>query len=113
MMVYIEYGFYTTQYKGNVIPGSDFSRLATRASGYIDYITIGRAASYSADDAVKMAACAVADIMASLEKGGELSSQSVGGWTQNYVTTNKSNDRKLYDAAMIYLSNTGLLSRWC
>lgn len=60
-MVYADYEFYKTEYFGVAISEADFTRLARRASSYIDYITMGRATGYSADDAVKMACCAIAE----------------------------------------------------
>ena len=110
-MAYADYTFYTGTYKGNAIALADFDRLVTRASSYIDHITFGRATSYSTDDAVKMAACSVADTILAEENGGELTSQTVGSWSRSYVTSNKTSDQRLYDAARMYLAYTGLLYR--
>lgn len=60
-MIYADYEFYKTEYFGVAISEADFPRLARHASSYIDYITMGRASGYSADDAVKMACCAIAE----------------------------------------------------
>lgn len=111
-MAYVDYTFYIDIYKGKAIIEADFDRLETRASSYIDSITQGRASSYSADDAVKMASCAVTDAWLTNERGGDLKSQSVGSWSKTYAIKAKSADSKLYDAASLYLSRTGLLSRW-
>lgn len=111
-MVYATYDFYTDKYFGNAIPSADFNRLINRASIYIDGITQGRASSNSADDAVKMAACAVADAWLKNEQGGDLQSQSVGSWSMTYANSTKSSEQRLYDAAKLYLGPTGLLSRW-
>lgn len=111
-MAYATYEFYTETYKGNAIPIAEFERLVTRASSYIDNITEGRATSYSTNDAVKMAACAVAEAWQVNDQGGDLQSQSVGSWSRTYAVETKSADARLYDAAKFYLSSTGLLSRW-
>lgn len=111
-MAYADYTFYNENYKGKAIIEADFDRQVTRAGSYIDSITQGRASSYSADDAVKMAACAVADAWLINEQGGDLQSQSVGSWSRSYAVKAKSNDARLYDAASLYLSRTDLLSRW-
>lgn len=111
-MAYADFTFYTEEYKGKAIIEADFNRLVTRASSYLDSITQGRASSYSADNAVKMAACAVADAWLTNEQGGELQSQSVGSWSKSYAVKAKSTDSRLYDAAKLYLGSTGLLSRW-
>lgn len=111
-MAYADYAFYTATYLGKAIIEADFNRLVTRASSYLDNITQGRASSYSADNAVKMAACAVADAWLVNERGGDLQSQSVGSWSKSYAVKAKSADSRLYDAAKLYLGSTGLLSRW-
>lgn len=111
-MAYADYDFYINDYHGKAIIRADFDRLITRAGSYIDSITLGRASSYSASDAVKMATCAVADAWLTNEQGGELQSQSVGSWSRTYANKVKSNEDRLYDAAKLYLGPTGLLSRW-
>ncbi len=111
-MAYADYVFYVSNYKGSAISSDDFDRLITRASTYIDNITGGAASSYELDDAVKMSACSVAEAWQKNEKGGEVQSESVGSWTKTYAKTNASDDKKLYDAAKLYLVRTGLLSRW-
>jgi len=111
-MPYVDWAFYNTVYAGNVISEQDFPRLIKRASSYIDRITGGRAASYSPADPVKMAACAVAEAWYINETGGDVVSQSVGSWSRTYAKQVKSDEARLYDAAKMYLANTGLLSRW-
>lgn len=111
-MAYADFTFYTDTYKGNAISSSDFDRLATRASSYIDNITNGTAAAYTTDDSVKMAACSVAEAWQKNESGGHLMSEKVGSWSRTYAESNKSDNQRLYEAAKMYLSRTGLLSRW-
>lgn len=111
-MAYADYSFYIGEYNGKAIIQADFDRLIIRASSYIDSITQGRASSYSADDAVKMASCAVADAWLKNEQGGDLQSQRVGSWSRTYANKLESPENRLYKAANLYLSNTGLLSRW-
>ena len=111
---YADYTYYTGTYKGNVIVSeAEFDRLILRASEYIDRITGGRASSYSPAEPVKMASCAVAEAWQTNEQGGDLVSQSVGSWSRTYASkTPKSDELRLYEAAEMYLSRTGLLSRW-
>ncbi len=111
-MPYADWSFYESDYAGNAIDEQDFTRLITRASSYIDRITGGRASSYSPTAPVGMAACAVAEAWQTNEQGGELQSQTVGSWSRTYAKQIKSDDARLYDAAELYLSGTGLLSRW-
>ena len=41
-MAYADYEFYTTSYFGSVVPETDFSRLAERASDFVDTMTFDR-----------------------------------------------------------------------
>lgn len=114
MTAYADYTYYTDTYKGNSITEYDFDRLILRASTYLDQITDGQAAGYASADAVKMAACAVAEAWQTNEQGGEIASQSVGSWSRSYAQAKpKSNDRRLLDAAMLYLSDIVRAVRWC
>ena len=111
-MAYADFTFYTETYLGKSISESEFARLALRASNHIDRITHGKASSYLPADPVKLAVCAVAEAWQVNEQGGDLTSQSVGGWSRSYAAQPKSADARLYDAASLYLDSTGLLSRW-
>lgn len=136
-MVYADYEYYTTIYLGTTIQEADFSRLALRASSFLDYYTQGRAALNSELDALKMACCAVAEeyqtidtakllaqkelSTALLTEGGELQSQSVGSWLKTYRSAGDSASHAidsastaqavLSAAANQYLAWTGLLYR--
>jgi hypothetical protein len=113
MAAYADYTYYTNTYKGNSITEYDFDRLILRASAYLDRITANRAADYTSEDAVKMAACAVAETWYINEQGGEIASQSVGSWSRHYAQAKpKSNDRRLLDAAILYLPDIVQPVRW-
>lgn len=112
-MSYADYSYYTDSYKGIAIyDAEDFARLIIRASSYLDQITGGRAKTAADSDALKMAACAIAEIWQNKEQGGELATQSVAGWSRTFVTT-KSSEQRMRESAELYLADTGLLSRWC
>lgn len=137
-MVYADYDYYSNVYLGSAISSDDFPRMAMRASAFLDYATMGRAAKHANLDAVKMACCAVADdyqtidtaralanksLSASLEATsggtGELQSQSVGSWSKTYRSGGSSASEALgvtanaqetlFATAAMYLSGTGLL----
>lgn len=137
-MVYADYDYYSNVYLGTAISSDDFPRLAMRASAFLDYATMGRAAKHADLDAVKMACCAVADdyqtiataralanksLSASLEAAsggtGELQSQSVGSWSKTYRSGGSSasealevtanSKEALNNTAAMYLAGTGLL----
>lgn len=137
-MVYADYEYYTTTYLGTAIQEADFSRLALRASSFLNYYTQGRAAKNPDLEALKMACCAVAEqyqvidtaqalaqkaLSASLSSGGsgELQSQTVGSWSKTYRSGGDSAQQALSSAqaaqaslasvAQQYLGTTGLLYR--
>lgn len=137
-MAYADYTYYTDTYLGTAVKESDFPRLALRASSYLDYYTMGKAAKNAGLDALKMACCALAEqiqtieaaqalaqraVSASSESGGagELQSQSVGSWSKTYrsggesaqqaLTAAQTAKAALASAANQYLAGTGLLYR--
>ena len=139
--MYADYEFYTDVYFGTAISETDFPRLATRASDFLDYYTRGKAAKATDEDvltALSKACCAVAEAMKADEdskklaqkaaeaalsaSGGEVKSETVGSHSVSYTTAadyvkdassaRPLNSRIVYaDVAMVYLVNTGLLYR--
>lgn len=111
-MAYVDIDFYKKTYKGSVIPDAAFDYWATQASGYLDCITFDRAAS-SLDDRVRMAACAVAEAMYKLDKdGGIIASEHSGSYIKTlHVGSRDTAERRKYNAAALYLANTGLMYR--
>ena len=134
-MAYADYEFYAVAFLGTAIAEADFPRLASRASDYLDYITLGKA---SSTEAVQKACCALAEqyqrielaqelarktLSAAVEnaESGELQSQSVGGWSKSYRSGGDSaasaasvveeETKRLYTVAKQYLAHTGLLYR--
>lgn len=111
-MIYADYYYYKNQY-GGALCEKDYNKYASSASSYIDYVTVGRAR-MNVDEDVKNACCAVADAYALNEKGGGIASETVGNWSVSYVSgvsNAKTDDRRLYDAAKMYLVYTGLMFR--
>ena len=67
-MAYVDYEFYQKSFFGNVVPESDFMRLAERASDFIDTLTFDRLADGLPSDErqqkrIKKAVCTLADQM--------------------------------------------------
>ena len=54
-MIYADFSFYKDTYLGRSINEEDFSRLALRASSFLDYYTQGRASKNPELYALKMA----------------------------------------------------------
>lgn len=111
--MFADYIFYQETYLGNKITATDFDRLIIRAGFYLQQITGGKAEKQADTEAVKMAACAVAEVWQENEQGGAVISESVGKWSRSYAEPSQSTSQQLYNAAALYLSGTGLLSRWC
>ena len=121
-MAYADYAYYSGTFYGDLIPEESFDKYITRASDYVDRITMNRAATYTADDAVKKASCAVADqffrihsARASIASAdGELASETVGSHSVTYrsgVETAAALEAQLNSIATGFLANTGLLYR--
>lgn len=109
-MVYADYDYYLNEYSGNAVAGADFVRLSRQASAYLDSLTYGKIRGPWVDDSrVKDACCALADILHAQEQGGEVASESNDGTSVTYVTSGKTAQNRMYDAAVMYLSSTGLL----
>lgn len=109
-MVYADYDYYLNEYSGNAVAEADFARLSRQASAYLDSLTYGKIRGPWVDDSrVKDACCAVAEVMQKQEQGGEVASESNDGASVTYVTSGKTAQNRMYDAAVMYLSSTGLL----
>lgn len=105
----VDYEYYSTVYKGNSIPETDFERLAIRASSYLDSI----AKKIDPDSApIKMATCAVAEAWQINEQGGDISSQSVGPWSKSFNKETKRDSDRLYEAAKLYMGPLISRARW-
>jgi len=137
--MYADYDFYTGTFYGTAINEADFPRLASRASDFLDYYTLDKAAGVTdADTVTKLAkaCCAIAEQMqlddnaralilkAQTEEqaGKGIKSESVGAWSATYTTASdytgadaksaQAASSGLYAAlAMRYLATTGLLYR--
>ena len=71
-MAYADYDFYTKSFFGNVVPESDFIRLAERASDFLDTLTFDRLTDglptpEKYQKRIKKAVCAVAEIYYQLD----------------------------------------------
>ena len=111
-MIYADYDYYLNEYFGNSISSDDFARLSRQASAYIDTITYSNAEKATDSKVIAKlsdACCAVAEVMQKQEQGGEVASESNDGASVTYVTSGKTAQNRMYDAAVMYLSNTGLL----
>lgn len=115
-MIYADYAYYIGTYCGTAVPEGEFTRLSRKASAYIDTVTHGNAEK-AEDSKVKAklsdACCAVVEELYQQEQGGEIASESNHNVSRTYVTSGKNAQRRMYDAAVMYLANTGLLYAGC
>lgn len=123
--MYADYAFYTGSYYGTQIASTDWNRLATRASDFIDYITLGHAAAFVTanpnETAVKKCCCALAERYQIIETAreqvaanGDLQSESVGSYSRSFrssAETAQTEDAEMKSLAHQYLLPTGLLYR--
>ena len=63
-MIYADYEYYATVYRGTAMDEEQFCGLARKASAYVDYITMSRARSAAGDklEAVQNCVCALAEL---------------------------------------------------
>lgn len=117
--MYATFAFYVSEYYGNIIPEEDFDRFASKASDYIDYLTMGKAKAY--DDttgALAKACCAIADQYAVADSIAAsvagIASESVGSHSRSFrsgAEIKAERDSAILSAAQTYLLPTGLLYR--
>ena len=87
MNLYADYEYYTSTYKGN-LPKEEFEKSIMKASAYVRRITFGRADDNTEMDEVKIATCAVCDLIANDEKvrskhsGRAVTSENTDGYRQ-------------------------------
>lgn len=83
-MCYADYDYYINDYCGKTIAEADFTRLSRQASAYLDILTLDKITDdWTTDERVKNACCAVADVYAKQDAGGEVASESNHGVSQN------------------------------
>lgn len=120
MILYADYEYYTTTYKGNLTK-EEFEKSIAKASAYVRRITFGLADENKELDEVKIAACAVCDLIANDEKvrskhsGRVVTSENTDGYSVSYEsggngeTADDLLGRKIFDTLELYLMPTGLL----
>ena len=67
MILYADYEYYTTTYKGS-LSKEEFGKFIMKSSAYVRRITFGRADDNIEMEEVRLAACAVCDLIANDEK---------------------------------------------
>lgn len=109
----VDYRYYVEEYGGNMEEES-FFKASRRASAYISGLTMEKSElpRWAEDSRVKDAICSVSEEFYRQSDGrGEVASETNHNISRSYVTSGRSNEQKLYNAACMYLATTGLLYR--
>lgn len=113
--MYADYVFYVEAYGGENIPPLDWPRISRHADAYLDRLTYNRMKNGAVvTDAVRMAACAVAEAIQRHKKTQKVNpagvkSESVGGQSVTYedaVSSAARYDAEMMEAADLWLPRT-------
>lgn len=120
-MAYIDYTFYTANYKGSEISSAEFDYFELPAEAVIKEMTLNSSDDAKGSDAVKMATCAVMEklfeVLGSSSSGSAMvSSERVGEYSVSYRNVSASEKhedavRAAKAAARTWLGPAGLLYR--
>lgn len=120
MNLYADYEYYTSAYKGNLTK-EEFEKSIMKASAYVRRITFGRADDNMEMEEVKLATCAVCDLIANDEKvrskhsGRAVTSENTDGYSVSYESGGNGETaddllcKKMHNTAALFLDPTGLL----
>ncbi len=120
MNLYTTYAYYISTYRGNLTE-EEFEKSIVQATAYVRRITFGRAEQNMELDEVKLATCAICDLLANDEKarsqhsGRTVVSENTDGYSVTYESGGNGDtaddllNRKIYKTAELYLESTGLL----
>lgn len=120
MNLYTTYAYYISTYRGNLTE-EEFEKSIVQATAYVRRITFGRAEQNMELDEVKLATCAICDLLANDEKarsqhsGRTVVSENTDGYSVTYESGGNGDtaddllNRKIYKTAELYLEPTGLL----
>ena len=120
MNLYADYTFYVSEYRGN-LTDEEFDKAVIPASAYVRRITFGRADDNMEMEEVKLATCAVCELLANDEKvrskhlGRAVTSENTDGYSVSFEsggngeTADDLLHKKMYNTAALFLEPTGLL----
>lgn len=120
MNLYANYTYYLSIYRGDLTE-EEFERFIIPATAHVRRITFGRAEQNMELDEVKLATCAICDLLANDEKarsqhsGRTVVSENTDGYSVTYESGGNGDtaddllNRKIYKTAELYLEPTGLL----
>lgn len=132
-MSYTTFDFYKNTYFGNSISEENFSRVSERASEWIDYLTFNRITNeilLEYNIKIQKTCCAIAEFFNDIDiynsctldntDNRQISSKTVGSisitytnkvsYVEKYINDNSKINTHIYELALHYLSNTGLVN---
>lgn len=99
MTIFADYEYYKNICGGN-LSEEEFSRIAAKASVYIDKITFGRASDHADDERVKRCCCDLCDTLTAAVSSGQIKqSESVGSWSVTYASSENTSEQSFARAA--------------
>lgn len=99
MMLFVDYEYYKSV-SGGDLNEEEFSRIAAKASAYIDKITFGRASEHADDERVKRCCCELCDTLSAAVSSGQIKqSESVGSWSVTYASSENTSEANYARAA--------------
>ncbi len=102
-MIYADYDYYVNVYMGVALTRDRFDRLIGTASAKIDGICGG--IDENNTECVKLAACAVCDVLEEFAGREYISSESSDGYSVAYCLDTDTQNRRIYEAARVYLDD--------
>lgn len=97
MTIFADYEYYKSVCGGG-LSEEEFSRVAAKASAYIDKVTFGRASEHADDERVKRCCCDLCDSLSTIS-GGVKQSESVGSWSVTYANSENASESNYARAA--------------
>ena len=98
MTIFADYEYYKST--GGDLNEEEFSRIAAKASAYIDRITFGRASEHADDERVKRCCCDLCDTLTAAVSSGQIKqSESVGSWSTTYAVSENTSEANYARAA--------------
>lgn len=99
MTIFANYDYYKTVCVGD-LSEEEFSRIAAKASAYIDKITFGRASEHADDERVKRCCCELCDTLTAAVSSGQIKqSESAGSWSVTYANSENTSEMSFARAA--------------
>ena len=99
----VTYDFYKNDYLGSALTETQFRQLSVRAEHWLESLARRCCVIAEGPDSRAMAVCAVAEELAANPRGKTVRQESVGGVSVSYESPSQSFQRRLLQAALVYV----------